>query len=251
MISSTQGEINTKLYCSGRYNRLQLSRLIRAVRAKPSLRNDPRFRIDYDTCAILEQKTYITAEDASGLVGTAEEAPVLVGTADSVTVTEETNSDYIPSEHEHEHEDNTLCNRVQEETGDGADDLHHAISNEPRKVKSAEKHDLLPEQEKILYEYLSREDAPVHPKRQSNDGLNREWPYYIPRLAESTDRPLACKSCREELWKQEDFRQLTEQYAWAIFTLMDPTIQPWDNLAEISRETVERVEAMGCFSLTS
>jgi hypothetical protein len=143
MISSTPAEINTKLYCSGRYNRLQLSRLIRAVRAKPSLRNDPRFRIDYDTCAILEQKTYITAEEASVLVGTAEEAPVLVGTADSVTVTEETNSDYIPSEHEHEHEDNTLCNRVQEETGDGADNLHHAISNEPRKVKSAEKHDLL------------------------------------------------------------------------------------------------------------
>jgi hypothetical protein len=163
MIFSIPTEINTKPYCSEKYNRLHLSRLIHAVRAKPSLRNDPRFRLEYSTCAILEQKTYITAEEAS----------VLVGTADSVTVTEEINSDYIPSEYEHE--DNTLCGRVQEETSDSEDDLHHSIPNEPRKVKSAGKHDsasLLSEQEKILYEYLSREDAPMYPKRQSDEGLN-------------------------------------------------------------------------------
>jgi hypothetical protein len=32
---------------------------------------------------------------------------------------------------------------------------------------------------------------------------------------------------------------------------MDPTIQPWDTLAEIPCDTVERVEAMGCVALTS
>jgi hypothetical protein len=173
MIFSTPTEINTKPYCSERYNRLHLSRLIRAVRAKNSLRNDPRFRLDYNTCANLEQKTYITAKEASVLVGTAEEASVLVGTADSVTVAGEINSDYILSEHEHE--DNTLCSRVQEETSDSEDDLHHSIPSEPRKVKSAGKHDstsLLLEQEKILYEFLSREDVPRHLKRQSDEGLN-------------------------------------------------------------------------------
>jgi hypothetical protein len=103
---------------------------------------------------------------------------------------------------------------------------------------------------KIAFSLFLTSLSTRHPKRQSDEGLDQEWPNYIPRIVERPQsRPTACDTCRAELWQQEDFRQLIEQYAWAILSILDPTLEPWDTLAEIPRETIKRVEVMGCFAL--